>query len=287
MCENHPGTPIFRENLGMRTGSTRPVGPSGPPVGGRPPASGGGGLNSGSRKQRAAALGRRALLSRNPRMAMRHAATALDLDRDCVDALLYLARTIAGTHAELVELVRMAVAAGQRGLGGPEFIREHTGQFGQLPHAEPYVRARVYLAQLLVEAGSTDQGLAEYEAVLGLDVNDEIRLRDTLMACYLDLDRLGSAWALVDRFPDDNTTLFAWVRVLKRLAVDGDIPGARQALETARRANPYVEGYLSGKVRIPAEPPSECSHGDEGEAIVCADILTAPWHRGNASQLLE
>ncbi len=234
-------------------------------------------------RERAAALAERGLRTGDVRLAAR----ALELDPHCVDALLHLARESAGSHGELIELVRLAVGAAERALGGPAFIAAHRGRFCCLPQTQPYVRARIYLAQLLMEGGQTNAAIAEYEAILELDACDSIWLRDTLLACYLEYEQSEAPWTLLDRFPGDRSTLFGWVRVLRMWMADGHEGAVREALQAARRANRYVEAYLTGSQKLPASLPDAGLPGDQNEAILCASALRRLWARSGASRLLR
>ena len=57
----------------------------------------------------------------------------------------------------------------------------------------------------------------------------------------------------------------------------GDLKGAAAALKKARKANGFVELYLTGQKPIPKEMPGMYSPGSEEEAILCMDMLAAAW----------
>lgn len=213
------------------------------------------------------------------RTALRLAREAAMLDPRCVDAHLIVAEAESRTEAEYVERLEKIVEIGARNLG-PEFFRTHRGHFWDAFESRPYMRARAELAQTLMDVGRVDEAIKHYEALLTLNSNDNQALRYMLLNCYLLADRLVEAGKLLRRYTAETkrSAILAWGRVLERLLSD-DPEGLRQALQTARRANPHVERYLSGKKRMPREVPDYYSPGDESEAIVCVDILAPAWRR--------
>jgi hypothetical protein len=69
---------------------------------------------------------------------------------------------------------------------------------------------------------------------------------------------------------------FAWGRVLERFLA-GDLAGASTALNMARKANRFVELYMTGQKRIPESPPETYSPGSEEEAVLCMNGVGSAW----------
>lgn len=213
--------------------------------------------------------------------ALARARQALDIDPDCVDALMLLSQAASESQAELIDNMRRTVAAGERALG-QEFFEEHAGNFWGILETRPYMRARSLLAQCLAEAGRRDEAVEHYEALLELNPNDNQGLRYFLMGLYLEANRLDGAAALFDQFEDEGSAMFAWARVLARFMAD-DEAGAAAAFEESRQANPHVEPLLTGKKRMPGEMPEYYGIGDENEAVVCVDAIGAAWKRAGGA----
>lgn len=226
-------------------------------------------------RSRAQELAYQAMQATDPVQAVQLAMQAVELDRDCVDALILLAQASSEDRTELIDKMRHVVAAGEKRLG-KEFFEENRGYFWGLLETRPYMRARAHLAQLLQEKGELEQATAEYEAMLDLNPNDNQGLRYALMGCYLQRDRLEDAQRLFRQFEDEGSAMFAWARVLERY-LRQDPEGAASALQQARTSNPHAEAYLVGAKRPPREMPSYYGIGDENEAIICAESIGPAW----------
>jgi hypothetical protein len=57
----------------------------------------------------------------------------------------------------------------------------------------------------------------------------------------------------------------------------GDLPGAVQELQHARKQNPDVQGFITGRKKLPKSRPDFYSLGDITEAIACMDVIGAAW----------
>jgi tetratricopeptide (TPR) repeat protein len=140
------------------------------------------------------------------------------------------------------------------------------------------MRARAALAGLLADAGRTDEAVAHYEALLELNPNDNQGLRYELLDLYLETGRLAPAAALFKQFDGEGSAMFTWGRVLERF-LNGAADAARAALAEARKANAYVEPFLTGRKRLPREMPDYYSPGKESEAVVCMDLIGRAWQQ--------
>jgi tetratricopeptide (TPR) repeat protein len=161
---------------------------------------------------------------------------------------------------------------------GADFFRENKGHFWSMLETRPYMRARYELADLLQATGRTSEAIRHFEAMLELNPNDNQGVCDDLLGLYLATDNLEGARRLLREYEEDDSAVFTWGRALERY-LSGDQEGAMRALKQARKSNPYVNGYLSGKKRLPPDVPATYSYGSEDEAVLCADTLRGAWWR--------
>ena len=217
----------------------------------------------------------------DPNTAVELAMKAVELDRRCVDALVMLAHAGSDSPDELIENIEKAVWMGERALG-EEFFDENRGHFWGIIKTRPYMRARQELADLLRDAGRTDDAIAHYEAMLDLNPDDNQGLRDLLLACYLMQGDLDGARRVFDDNEDDGSATFQWSRVLERLLA-GDEAKAVTLLAEARKDNAFVEPYMTGKKGMPRTLPDYFSPGDESEAKYVAVNLRPAWEEHRAS----
>jgi tetratricopeptide (TPR) repeat protein len=201
---------------------------------------------------------------------------AIELDPHCVDALMHLTRLSCEDGDEMIESMRMVVDIGERGLGGKTYFDENAGHFWGLMETRPYMRARAYLAQLLLEAGRNGEAIGHYEEMLRLNPNDNQGLRYPLLGLYLCAGSTDHVRRLFREFEDEGSAVFAWALVLER-HLSGDESGADEALKEARKGNRHVEKYLAGKKAIPRQLPAFYGVGDENEAVMCADAIGDAW----------
>lgn len=243
---------------------------------------GGGPFGGGKRGAKSAAqdLAYEAMGNSDPGRALQLAKRALELNPRCVDALLIVARAGSGTTEQLVEQVRAAVRAGEEDLG-QDFFQENRGHFWGILETRPYMRARAFLAELLVKSGRTSEAIEHLEAMLELNPGDNQGLRYVLLGHYLALDRLQEAERLFRHY-DEASAFFAWGRVLHRF-LSGDEPAAQKALAEARQTNRFAEVYLSGSKRLPTQLPEYYGIGDQNEGIVCAVELGEAWAKHPAA----
>ncbi len=209
------------------------------------------------------------------RQARKLARQALALDPDCVDAIAVLADLESRSPEELIGGLERAMQAGERSLG-PKFFAENKGHFWGLLETRPYMRARMDLAQLLLETGRTEDAIRHFEALLDLNPNDNQGVRDVLLGCYFSRDNLKGAQRLLHEYRHDATAIFAWGRTLERF-LSADLPGATRALQRARRQNRFVEQYLTFQRPLPVELPETYALGSEEEAIICLAYLSGAW----------
>jgi len=240
-----------------------------------------------SPKDEAQELAFDAMEAESDAQAAKLAKRALRKDPDCVDALVVLAEIESTSTKQLIIRLQEAVAAGERSLGA-EFIAENKGHFWDIIETRPYMRALEQLAGLLRSEGINLDAIRHYETLLSLNPNDNQGVRDPLLGLYLATDNLEGARRLLLEYKNDVMANFAWCRVLERFLAR-DLPGASAALVKARKANRFVELYLSGRKALPKRRPEMYGMGSEEEAVLCLDNISAAWvaHKEAAFWLLN
>lgn len=212
---------------------------------------------------------------------------ALKLDPDCVDALVVMTGLDARTPREAIEGLHKAVEAGERSLGA-KFIQENEGHFWMLIETRPWMRAMAELAAMMKGAGLYMDAIRIYERMLKLNPNDNQGVRDPLLGLYLAVDDLPGASRLLNKYKEEAMANFAWGRVLERFLV-GDHATARAALKKARKANQFVEQYMTAKMPMPEDLPDMYSPGSQEEAALCMDAVGFAWaeHKDAVVWLLD
>ncbi|MBI2302650.1 MAG: hypothetical protein HYU66_27405 [Armatimonadetes bacterium] len=226
-------------------------------------------------RERAWELAHEALACGDRAHARRLALQALDLDPACTDAAVLLAALESRTDEEHVERLQAVIRAAENDLG-PAFFRQNRGYFWGLFETRPYMRARGALAQKLEAMGRIDECIAQLEAMLELNPNDNQGMREPLLGHYLAEDRLEDARRLLDTYAEDAWAVHAFGEVLA-LFLEGDEAGAVLALAEAREANPHVEALLLGRSRMPRELPDSYMLGEASEAVFVREYLGRAW----------
>jgi tetratricopeptide (TPR) repeat protein len=208
---------------------------------------------------------------------------ALEIDPTNVDALLTFARNCSFTDEERIETLRKIVARGEKNLG-PKAFKEYAGHFWGHLETRPYMRARAELAEMLRAAGRLAEAVAEWEAMLALNPNDNQGVRYALLACYLALGRLEEARRLFGEYEGEcqYNTVFAWGKVLERFLA-GELAGAGAALQVARKQNPHTQGFIKGHTRLPKQMPGSYAMGSKEEAVCFAEVLCGAWGKHPAA----
>jgi len=216
-----------------------------------------------------------AMEAASPAHARKLAKRALEMDPDCIDAMVLLNSLEARTPEQAIEGLQHAVEAGERSLGA-NFARDNKGQFWLIVETRPYMRALGELANVLRGQGRHAEAINTYEKMLELNPNDNQGVRDPLLGLYLAKRDLKSASKVLQRFSEAATTNLAWVRVLERFLSE-DKQGATDALKIARKKNHFVELFMGGKKAVPQNLPQDYEPGSEDEAILCVDMLASAW----------
>lgn len=202
---------------------------------------------------------------------------ALVLDPHNADVHLVLLDEQTLAPAARIDALRSIVADAAAALGRAAFT-EMAGHFWGFHETRPYMRAREQLAAELHAAGRWDEAVSEYREMLALNPNDNQGLRYELRPLLLSLGRLEDSRALARLYPNDETynAACAWCLVLERLLAK-ETDSAATALASARKVNPHLEPYLTGRQRIPVELPGHYSPGSHDEAVCFAESVRAAW----------
>lgn len=202
---------------------------------------------------------------------------AAKIDPGNAAALLQFKSFFNLTLEEDILATRAIVAIAGKRLGKKVF-KECAGHFWGFIETRPYMRARGDLASLLQEAGMVDEAIAEWEAILTLNPNDNQGFRYILLPLYMRRTQLDKADGLFNLFPEEDQwcVVFAWGRVLERL-MRNDEPGAKKALAIAREQNGFAEAYIQGHRKLPKTLPDTYSQGSREEADCFAKELCDAW----------
>lgn len=212
-----------------------------------------------------------AMKAENETLACKLAKHALEIDPDCVDALVLLANLYTRTLRDAIDTLQLAVAAGERSLG-KAFINEYRGYFWLQIETRPYMRALQSLAGAFFCAKRNLDAVKVYERMLKLNPKDNQGARYPLIGLYIEMENLIRAADLLKNYEDDRSAMFEWARVLERF-LDGNLDGASRILKAARKANRFVELFLTCKHPWPDGLSNIYSSGSEEEAALCFRYL--------------
>ena len=204
---------------------------------------------------------------------------ALDLDPDCVEALLMLADRTPDADAA-IPIFQRAVDAAARNLG-PDAFERFAGHFWGARETRPYMTARQQLVGALLDASRDEEAADHLREMLRLNPGDNQGNRYVLAQCLLRLNRLDELESLLNRadYRDDASADWAFARALLAFRRHGDAPASRTALRQAQESNPFVVPLLLGGAQMPPMMPQAFSPGSEQEAILCVEQLAGEWYR--------
>ena len=201
---------------------------------------------------------------------------ALHLDSNCVDAYVILAEN-ADTDEEAMMLAKKGMEVGEKELG-KAFFKNNKGHFWGLIETRPYMRAKAVYADAVYQLGYVAVAIREYEQLLELNPNDNQGVRYLLFAAYIKEGLLSKAEALLKRY-EEETAHGLYNKLLLELCKNGTTEKAAKLLTDAKKINPHVISFLSGKKRIPMHLPEVYGWGDESEAIVYVDSCFQLWEK--------
>jgi tetratricopeptide (TPR) repeat protein len=166
------------------------------------------------------------------------AANRLSDAKKVVESVLKLAPNDVNTH---VVAGRLALAEGRP----DEAIKEGETAAKLMPNVQP---ARLLVADAWAKKGEIDLAVEAYQAAFGLDHSDPTPLVNASAAC-LAAGRVTSAKAFGVRATKDfGSSALAWTALGDALAADRDVPGAKAAYETAKKARGSDAAALDRKL---------------------------------------
>ncbi|MEH7179446.1 SEC-C metal-binding domain-containing protein [Neobacillus vireti] len=201
---------------------------------------------------------------------------ALKLDPKCVDAYVILAEA-ADSDEEAMIYAKKGMEIGEKELG-KAFFKENKGHFWGLLETRPYMRAKASYANAVHQLGQTMVAIREYEQLLELNPNDNQGIRYILFGAYLEEGLLESAERLLKQY-EESTAHGLYNKLLLELYKNGFSANAAKLLKEAKKVNPHVIPFLSGKKKIPMFLPSGYQLGDESEAIMYVDDHFQLWKK--------
>jgi tetratricopeptide (TPR) repeat protein len=219
-----------------------------------------------------------AWMSEDPAEQIQLAHDALEITPDCADAYHILALTTAETPEETIDLLRQAVAAGERALG-PEVLDSDTTDLLGNFRALPYLRATVALALTLIENESDEEATELLEHVLRVDPQDSQGARYVLLTQYLRQQNRRGVRTLFRHFKEDDSAMWAYARALLAFQEHGESRQAHRELTSALNRNPYLAGCLTNlSLLVYGDPqPFVADYELKAEGFTGARTQMAAW----------
>jgi tetratricopeptide (TPR) repeat protein len=199
---------------------------------------------------------------------------ALEIYPDCADAYVLL-----GDAAENVEQAchyyRRGVEAGECALGLDAFVR-YRGSFWYMEETQPYMRAKLSLADCLCSQGRYEEATRHFEELLHLNPNDDQGVRYWYSLCLFAAGDDDGLQHLLDRFSWDTTAPWTYMRAIFLFRTRGP-ERARSALRRALASNRHVPDFLLEIEEMPTDLPDVIRVGSKEEAAAVAEALLEAW----------
>lgn len=206
---------------------------------------------------------------------------ALAVSEDCVEAWMVLAQESTPELPKVKEYLQAAVDAGDRLFA--EQRENWMGKFWQVPQTRPYMQARAGLAQVLWELDEKAAAIALLQETLPLNPADQPGLRYVLLKALLDEGRFEEADALLGQYSTEDSSTFAYCRLLCAFMMHGDSLLARSAFLDSKRKNAFILDYLLGLRVMPQKLPRDVKPGDESEAIRYVAVFGDAWEQAEGA----
>jgi tetratricopeptide (TPR) repeat protein len=205
------------------------------------------------------------------RLRIKLARRALAISEDCADAWIVLADAASTAQAAVV-LYEGGMRAGAAAIGAERF-ESLRGAFSKDPETQPYMQARLGLAEALTDQGRHADAVGHYRALLELDPDDSLGVRYLLLSQLLREGANDEAGRLLAEYEDDTQAMWLHGRLLWRYRGDGDTESTREAFAAAVGANPHVVKYLLDPDAMPDPDAPAFELGSREEAAYVADAL--------------
>lgn len=208
----------------------------------------------------------------------------LDYLKKAVDIYPYppdifvLATEFCKTPYEKKQLYFKGMINGENMLG-KEYFTKNYGHFWLEIDSRPYMRAKLGLANMLVETGEYESAILHYREMLRLNPMDNQGIRYLLLPLYLDTNMLTAAEELLEEF-NEASTFMLFNKVILNYLKEGLTEKTRDYLKDAHIANPFVKEYVKKPKSLPKRIPSKYGWGDREEAIIyMKDFSFRFWRR--------
>lgn len=215
--------------------------------------------------------------AKTPKQSILLAQKAIELDPNCCEAYLILEQELSTNPLQSIHYYDKAIAAATNTLG-ENFFEEHVGHFWGLHETRPFMRAQFFKAQSLWELARQSEAIDLCWELLKLNPNDNQGVRYVLFDYILTDNRLADIEKLLKKFNDDGSAHWEYNLALYFFKKFG--PESEKTIDQIKIAvnsNPFIEKYLTGKLKEPKESPSSYSLGSKEEAICYVDDSALPW----------
>lgn len=188
----------------------------------------------------------------DPDERVRLANLALDRSKNCADAYVVLAEEEMGSMQAAKRLYEQGVKAGERAYKHLDLEAIGDDTWKQI-EVRPYYRALFGLANTCALLGEIDEALVHYRRLASIDPLDYQGARYSHANALLHEDRDDELEALLDRFANDTTEVWAYTRALLTFRREGGSEQANKTLDHALEINDRVPLYLLGLHQVSAD----------------------------------
>lgn len=206
---------------------------------------------------------------------------ALALSPYCADAHVILAGGEKPDSDKALAHWQAGVAAGKAALGRD--FDGYLGEFWGFLETRPYMRSLFGLAWALWLRGERNDAIANLQAMLVLNPNDNQGVRYILAAWLIETDGDAALEALLKAYKGDDMAVWSWTKALASFRRRGNLAASRTALRKATASNAFVAAYLLGERPLPKSKPMFLSPGQADEAAYYAQQFGQGWRSSNGA----
>lgn len=201
---------------------------------------------------------------------------AIELCADCIEAYELYAMNSRDIYKRITVL-RHGMEQATMKLGKEYFLRK-ISDFYEYQEVKPLLRIKFLYALSLYEAGNITKALNQFHELLNLNPSDVFYARYYLSTCYLLLEQIEQARALIKHYPED--TFFVYI-TLFALLKEERIHEAIIYLPKLKVYNQYLFDIISYQSINTAIYQANPQAGSIEEASYCYKIL------GKVTQTME
>jgi tetratricopeptide (TPR) repeat protein len=207
---------------------------------------------------------------------------ALELDENCADAYVLLARN-AETIEEGSKLYLKGIEAGKISLG--DNFEKMKGHFWGFTESRPFMRAMSGYSNTLWSLNEKLKSVEIMKEMIKLNPNDNQGVRHSLITKLLIINKLLDAEKLISEYENDESAEWYYSKAYICFMKRSKRYLADNMLRLAMEYNPYVPLYMYGIRELPEELPEFVGVGDENEAISYTHEAMELW--GNNKKAAE